>query len=275
MGGVRKLEAAGSPALDDPPPAVTESEVLTVIVPVYNEATTVDACLGRILAAPCRKQIIVVDDGSTDETPRILEALHRQGKVILIRHSFNRGKGAAIRTALSRARGRFTIIQDADLEYDPQDYPRLIEPLLSGRECVVYGSRYLRIEATRRRRWSWCRLGVCGLNLCVRLFYGVRITDEATCYKAVPTTLLRAMNLECDRFEFCPEVTAKACRLGLKILEVPIRYDARTVRQGKKIRWRDGMEALATLWRWRKWAPPHGAIAAARARAACEGSSRP
>ena len=146
---------------------------------------------------------------------------------------------------------------------------------------VVYGSRFLpppgskgtgaffglpastqrkcqagrKISQSPAGRWSFHRLGVTTLNLLVRLLYGVRLTDEATCYKALPTSLLRAMDLRCERFEFCPEVTAKVCRLGLRILEVPIGYNARGKREGKKIRWRDGVEAMATLWRWRKWRP--------------------
>jgi dolichol-phosphate mannosyltransferase len=226
--------------------------LLTVIVPVFNEAGTVEEMLRRVLAAPYDKQVIVVDDGSTDGTTTLLEKW--EGKVELLRHSRNRGKGAAIRTGLEHVRGRFVIIQDADLEYDPRDYPRLIEPLLRGEAQVVYGSRYLRNlrrgEGKPGRLFRW---GVSVLNLCVRLWYGVRLTDEATCYKAVPTSLLRQMDLQCERFEFCPEVTAKICRLGLRILEVPIHYHPRTVEAGKKIRWRDGWDALATLWQWRNW----------------------
>jgi glycosyltransferase involved in cell wall biosynthesis len=184
--------------------------------------------------------------------------------VELLRHAKNLGKGAAIRTGLAQARGRFVIVQDGDLEYDPQDYARVLKPLLSGESQVVYGSRYLERRSGSRRRWSCFRLGVSVLNLCVRLLYGARLTDEATCYKALPTSFLRAMDLCCERFEFCPEVTAKACRLGLTIVEVPIRYDARSTREGKKIRWRDGLAAMATLWRWRRWSAGVGAGAARR-----------
>jgi glycosyltransferase involved in cell wall biosynthesis len=183
----------------------------------------------------------------------ILEGWKGHPRVEFLRHPYNRGKGAAIRTALDHARGRFVIIQDADLEYDPQDYPCLIEPLLRGQAEVVYGSRYLQRDKAGRRPMRLFRFGVSLLNLCVRLIYGVRLTDEATCYKAFPTSLLRRLDLQCQRFEFCPEVTAKICRLGWKILEVPIHYDPRTVQAGKKIRWPDGWEALATLWKWRRW----------------------
>lgn len=154
---------------------------------------------------------------------------------------------------MKRARGEYTIIQDADLEYDPRDYRQVLEPLLCGQADVVYGSRRL------GRKWCWRDQlnsfyhGVTVLNLCVRLLYGIRVTDEATCYKAFSTSALCGMNLECERFEFCPEVTAKACRLGLHICEVPIRYTSRGLRDGKKIGLRDAFEAVQSLWRWRKW----------------------
>ena len=254
-------------------PAFRPWSLLTVIIPVFNEAQTIDQLLRSVLAAPYNKQLIVVDDGSTDGTTEILERWEGHPQVELLAHSKNRGKGAAIRTGLEQARGRFTIVQDADLEYDPCDYPRLIEPLVSGQAQVVYGSRYLRSDRRGSRQWSLFRCGVAALNACVRVLYGARLSDEATCYKAFPTEVLRAMDLECERFEFCPEVTAKACRLGLKIVEVPVTYHARTVQQGKKIRWRDGWEALKTLWRWRKWRPKRG-IAGRRGTDAREQSRR-
>jgi prepilin-type N-terminal cleavage/methylation domain-containing protein len=226
--------------------------LLTVIVPVYNEARTVEELLRRVLAAPYDKQITVVDDGSTDGTAAILQRWKRHAQVEVLTHPTNRGKGAAIRTGLQHARGRFTIIQDADLEYDPQDYPLLIEPLLRGEAGVVYGSRNL-AKGPDRAPWSVYRCGVMLLNWCVRVLYGRRITDEATCYKAFPTEVLKAMDLKCERFEFCPEVTAKACRMGLAIREVPIHYRARGVKEGKKLRLQDGWAALKTLWRWRSW----------------------
>lgn len=221
--------------------------LLTIIIPAYNEQATIGELLRRVSEAPYHKQIIVVDDASTDATPDILACSDCQ----VIRHPTNRGKGAAIRTGLAHAVGEFTIVQDADLEYDPEDYPKLIEPLMLGADAV-YGSRYLE----RNRTGAWTnRVGVSVLNLAVRLLYTARLTDEATCYKAIPTVVLRAMDLRCERFEFCPEVTAKALRMGLRITEVPIRYHARSVAQGKKIRLRDGVEALRTLWWWRNWRP--------------------
>jgi dolichol-phosphate mannosyltransferase len=234
--------------------------LLTVIIPACNEEHTVDGLLHAVMAAPGDKQVIVVDDASTDATAEIASCWAKEHPCCeLLRHEVNRGKGAAIRTALAHARGQYTIIQDADLEYDPADYPRLLEPLLAGKAQVVYGSRYL-APAIQGRPPLTFRWGVSALNLAVRALYGARLTDEATCYKVFPTALLRAMDLRCERFEFCPEVTAKACRMGLKILEVPIRYRPRTIAEGKKVRWRDGWEALRTLWRWRRWNPQYNSV---------------
>ncbi len=183
--------------------AADQRPVLTVILPAYNKARTLEELLRRVKAAPYSKQIIVVDDGSTDATPRILETLKAQLAVEVLRHTANRGKGAAIRTGLERARGRLTIIQDADLEYDPDDYPLLVEPLLSGAAQVVYGSRYSAVGHGHKQPWRVFRLGVSMLNAAVRLLYGARLTDEATCYKAFRTELLHEMELRCERFEFC------------------------------------------------------------------------
>ena len=144
-------------------------------------------------------------------------------------------------------------MQDADLEYDPADYPLLVEPLLAGKAKVVYGSRYLNRIKLLRERLRLLRWGVSVLNWAVRLLYGVRLTDEATCFKAFSTELLKKLDLQCERFEFCPEVTAKLCRQGEKILEVPIHYESRNIKAGKKLRWTDGIEALKTLWKYRHW----------------------
>ncbi len=236
--------------------------LLSVIVPVYNEAATIDELLRRVVSSPVEKQVIVVDDGSTDGTLEVLERWEGHPQVELLAHARNRGKGAAMRTGLEQARGRYTLVQDADLEYDPGDYPRLLAPLLAGEADVIYGSRSLcrgvvetaaDYNPAPRHPWSVLRLGVCALNVAARCLYGTRLSDEATCYKLFATNALKAMRLECERFEFCPEVTAKACRMGLRILEVPVHYVPRGRSDGKKIRWRDGLTALRTLWRWRHW----------------------
>ena len=247
--GASALEIGGDLAT-----ARKASPLLTVIVPAYNEVDTIDESLSRVLAAPCEKQIIVVDDGSQDGTvERLAEWESRGAGIEVYCHRQNRGKGSAIRTALEHANGMFVIIQDADLEYDPQDYGRLLEPLLAGRADVVYGARPLGPSRADTLQRNIFNLGVFVLNFAVRRLYGRTLTDEATCYKVFPTSLLWAMCLECERFEFCPEVTAKACRLGLRIEEVPIGYKPRGIEQGKKIRLRDGIDAILTLWRYRNW----------------------
>jgi len=237
------------------------SPLVSVIVPAYNAAATLPACLAALQQQDfphSQYEIIVVDDGSTDGTADALRTWESHRGVLLLRHARNRGKGSAIRTALEHAAGQITIVQDGDLEYDPQEYDHLVKPLLSGEADAVYGSRYPPHPGRRACPWTAFRAGVAVLNLCTRLLYHVKLTDEATCYKVFPTATLRAMNLECERFEFCPEVTAKACRMGLRIVEVPIAYHARSIQQGKKIRWRDGWEAIKTLWRWRNWQPACG-----------------
>ena len=224
---------------------------MTIIIPAYNEVSTIRQILDAVAGAEYPKQIIVVDDGSTDGTPEAvcnwIEA--NETSVELLRHPRNLGKGTAIRSGLEHARGLVTLIQDADLEYNPGDYPKLVGPILDGRAQVVYGSRYLRNDVSLP--WTPNRICVYFLNFIVRILYGIRVTDEATCYKAFRTTLLRSLDLRCERFEFCPEVTAKVGRLGLTILEVPICYRPRSHGDGKKIRWYDGLEAVATLLRWR------------------------
>lgn len=231
-------------------PSLKRSPLLTVIVPVYNERPTIERVLQQLLDAPYPdKEIILVDDGSDDGTADVLQRWAERGNILVLRHAHNRGKGAAVRTALARASGAITLIQDADLEYDPADWPCLIEPIRYSEAQVVYGSRYLR--PVRSLPWNKFRLAVRLLNLLVRLLYGRHLTDEATCYKVLPTTLFRILDLQAERFELCAEITAKVCRLHLSLLEVPISYYPRTVRQGKKIGWRDAWSTLWTLLKWR------------------------
>lgn len=221
--------------------------LITVIVPVYNERETIQELLRRLREAPFRKQIIVVDDCSNDGTSEILA---QERDILHLRLSQNVGKGAAIRAALPYAEGEVTIIQDADLEYDPDEIPKVVEPILQGETEIAYGCRFTR--GLPKAMPLPNKIANLVLAWAVRLLYRYPLRDEATCYKAFRTELLRSLNLRCQRFEFCPEVTAKSLKRGYKIVEVPIeRYRPRTRRQGKKIRWTDGLEALWTLIRYR------------------------
>jgi glycosyltransferase involved in cell wall biosynthesis len=214
-------------------------------MPVYNERETIREALRRVRAVPGEKEIIVVDDASTDGTSELLAG---EPDIVVIRHADNQGKGAAIRTALKAVSGGVVVIQDADLEYHPDEIPRLIEPIVRGECRVVYGSRFLRGRPRMRLANYVCnRL----LAFAANLLYGARITDEATCYKAFEARLLCSLPLQCRRFEFCPEVTAKVRLRGERIQEIPIRYDARTEDAGKKIRWWDAVSAFWTLLRCR------------------------
>lgn len=227
---------------------------LSILIPVYNEEQTVAALLDRVLAVDLgvEKEIIVVDDASRDGTGAVLERY--RDRVTLVRHERNRGKGAAIRTALSCATGEYVVPQDADLEYEPADLARLVETARSGGHRVVYGSRRLNPE-NRQYSSRAFYLGGILVTWVANLLYGLKLTDEATCYKLIERELITRMDLACERFEFCPEVTAKAARLGVSIPEVPILYRPRTMSAGKKIRARDGLEAITTLLRYRRWRP--------------------
>jgi len=222
---------------------------LSVIVPAYNERETVIPLLKKVLAVELATQVIVVDDGSTDDSAELLDEFARKHpQVTVLRHERNRGKGAAIRTALSHATGEVVVIQDADLEYDPQDFPRLLAPIRRGEAEVVYGSR-----VRGRTPMSYLRYYLGGrlVSLVASILYGRWITDEPTCYKMVRRELLAGIDLESEGFEFCPEVTAKLLRGGARYVEVPIRYYPRSIHEGKKIRARDGLIAIWTLLKLR------------------------
>jgi len=223
---------------------------LSVLIPVYNEAATIARVLERVLAVDLEKELIVVDDASTDGTWAAVQevAARWPGVIKTLRHETNRGKGAALRTATAYVTGDVVITQDADLEYDPAEYPKLLAPFESPEVQVVYGSRNLR----RNPRSSWSfYLGGRLLSLIANLLYGSRITDEATGYKLVRADLYRSLDLQAEGFEFCPELTAKVLRRGIEIVEVPISYTPRSRAEGKKIRWCDGLIAVWTLVRYR------------------------
>lgn len=219
---------------------------VSVIVPVYNEAGHLDELLRAIHASPVDKEIIIVDDASTDGTREKLRALPPIDGVTIVFHEKNCGKGAAVRTALAYARGEYVLIQDSDLEYDPGDYPALLRPLEEGKANVVYG-----VRPDRPERGLRFFLGAKLLTHLTNILYGAGIHDEATCYKVFRRSLLARIRLECLRFEFCPEVTSKLCRMGEKIAEVPISYTPRSTGEGKKIRHSDGWAAIWTLIRYR------------------------
>ena len=219
---------------------------VSVIVPVYNEIAHVDELLQSIHASPVKKEIIIVDDGSTDGTREKLRAMPLSDDVTVVFHERNCGKGAAIRTALQYARGEYVLIQDSDLEYDPQDYPALLQPLEQKQANVVYG-----VRPDRPERGLRFFLGAKLLTHLTNLLYGAGIHDEATCYKVFRRSVISQISLQCQRFEFCPEITAKLCRTGEKIAEVAISYKPRSAGEGKKIRSSDGWVAIWTLFRYR------------------------
>ncbi len=221
---------------------------LSVIIPCYNEADHIERVLDAVRAVDLPMEIIVIDDGSTDNVVDVIKRYDTQGELMLHAAAENAGKGAAIRAGLERASGDVIIIQDADLEYDPQQFHAVIKPIVDGEADVVYGSRFA--GSITGMRWQ-NRLANKILTLTANLLYRANITDEATCYKAFKADLVKSLPLKCNRFEFCPEVTAKIRKRGIRIAEVPIRYVGRTAQQGKKIRWTDGVSALWTLIKYR------------------------
>jgi glycosyltransferase involved in cell wall biosynthesis len=248
-------------------PAALIDPKISVVIPVFNEKSTLDEILRRVLETEMRKEVIVVDDCSSDGTRQILEdmaALQARGEASApardgedpipladLRFFFqpvNQGKGAALRRGFAEVTGDIVLVQDADLEYNPRDYPNLLEPLLDGRADVVYGSRFL--GGPQRVHYFWHYVANKALTLLSDIFTNLKLTDMETCYKVMLTPVIRGINLKSNRFGFEPEVTAKIAKGNWRVYEVPISYAGRTYEEGKKITWKDGVKALWYIVRY-------------------------
>jgi glycosyltransferase involved in cell wall biosynthesis len=221
---------------------------LSVVMPAYNEQATVAAAIDAVLASPWVAQLVVVDDCSTDGTAAVLDGVD-DGRVTRLRHGVNQGKGAALRTGIAHATAEFVVIQDADLEYDPAEYPKLLQPLLDGSADVVYGSRFAGGES-HRVLYFWHSVGNKMLTLASNMVTNLNLTDMETCYKTFRRELIQSVAIEEDRFGFEPEITAKLARSGARFYEVGISYDGRTYEEGKKIGWRDGVRAVVCITKY-------------------------
>ena len=237
----RNLTLAAKPR--DLTPLDESTYRLSVLMPVYNERHTIETILDRVHRTPVRKQIICVDDGSTDGTRERLVELHAAGFIdTLIFQPTNGGKGLAIRTALAASTGEIVIVQDADLEYDPQDWPAMLLPIVEGKADACFGSRFL--GGPHRVLYFWHSVGNFTLTLFSNMLTNLNLTDMETCYKAVRGDLARSLHLTSDRFGFEPEITARLAQHDARIFEVPVSYAGRTYAEGKKINWRDGVAAF-------------------------------
>jgi glycosyltransferase involved in cell wall biosynthesis len=225
-------------------------KILSVVMPAYNEAETIREILLVVLNQPSVSEVIVVDDCSQDDTfTKLTEFAKSEPRVKVHRHPQNRGKGAALRTGIQNATSPFVIIQDADLEYDPQEYPKMIGPILRDKADAVFGSRFIGSEE-HRVLYFWHSVGNSFLTLLSNMFTNLNLTDMETCYKAFRRELIQSITLEENRFGFEPEVTAKLARIGARIYEVAISYHGRTYAQGKKIGWKDGVSAIRCILKY-------------------------
>ena len=223
---------------------------LSVVIPCYNEEATIEALINLVLDSPWVAEIIVVDDGSKDRSREILATVN-DSKVRVVLHDVNKGKGAALRTGFQHATSEFVIVQDADLEYDPSEYPLVLEPLLDDRADVVFGSRFLS-GRPHRVLYFWHSLGNKFLTLMSNMFTDLNLTDMETCYKCFRREVIQSITIEEDRFGFEPEITAKLAKMRIPIFEVGISYSGRTYDEGKKIGWRDGVRAVYCIVRYSK-----------------------
>jgi glycosyltransferase involved in cell wall biosynthesis len=231
-----------------------DAVTVSVLVPVFNEGPTVETIMTRLAAVPLRLEIVAVDDASTDDSAERLERLRAAGRVHkVIRHPVNRGKGAAIRTAIAAASGDVMVVQDADLEYDPAELPTLIGPILDGRADAVFGSRFL--GGPHRVLFFWHSVGNRVLTLLSNMLTDLNLTDMETCYKMVRSDLMKRLRLTSDRFGFEPELTARLAQERARIYELPISYSGRTYAEGKKIGWKDGVAAFWHILRFNLFRP--------------------
>lgn len=230
--------------------ASPNESIVTIVMPVFNEATTVGQVISVVLAQPCVAELICVNDCSTDGSGAELDQLATTDpRIKVCHHEVNQGKGSALRTGIARASGKIVLIQDADLEYNPEEYPRLIKPILKGRADVVFGSRFIGSEE-HRVLYFWHSVGNKFLTLLSNMFTNLNLTDMETCYKAFRREVIQSITIEEDRFGFEPEITAKVARLGVRIYEVAISYHGRTYAEGKKIGWKDGISAIRCILKY-------------------------
>jgi glycosyltransferase involved in cell wall biosynthesis len=240
---------AGIPHMRGRTPIERDAVRLSVLIPVYNERETIELIVDQVNSVPVAKEIICVNDCSTDGTTETLDRLKADGRIDVVIHKpRNEGKGSAIRTALASSTGNVVIVQDADLEYDPADWPLMLEPIIEGRADAVFGSRFL--GGSHRVLYYWHSVGNWVLTTVSNMFTNLNLTDMETCYKAIRGDLARSLVLTSDRFGFEPEVTARLADAGARIYEVPISYSGRTYAEGKKIGWRDGVAAFWHILRF-------------------------